>query len=205
MQKLDPFCIACGDMQQCSCCGKQYWSSSNKQGTCHPAIPLPGVDPKELDVESQLSLHLCSWQHIHKNQNVQATQCPSVDGWINRMWSIHTIEYLCVCLHAHTCAQPCLTVIPWTIALQAPLFMGFSRQEYWSGLPFPSPGDLPNCGTEPSSLMSPALAGRFFATSAIWEACIHTTIFKQITSKDLLYRTENSTQYSVITLCRKRI
>ena len=44
----------------------------------------------------------------------------------------------------------------WTIALQAPLSMGFSRQEYWSGLPFPSPGDL----LEPVSLMSPALAGR---------------------------------------------
>ena len=40
---------------------------------------------------------------------------------------------------------------PWTIACQAPLSMGFSRQEYWSGLPFPSPGDLPNPGTEPRS------------------------------------------------------
>ena len=53
----------------------------------------------------------------------------------------------------------------WTVALQAPLFMGFSRQEYWSGLPFPSPGDLPDPGIEASSLMSPALAGRFFTTS----------------------------------------
>ena len=39
----------------------------------------------------------------------------------------------------------------WTVAYQAPLFMGFSRQEYWSGLPFPSPGDLPNLGIEPGS------------------------------------------------------
>ena len=47
-------------------------------------------------------------------------------------------------------AQPCLTLAtPWTIAYQAPLSMGFSRQEYWSGLPFPSPGDLPNPGNEP--------------------------------------------------------
>ena len=45
--------------------------------------------------------------------------------------------------------------------------MGFSRQEYWSGLPCPSPGDLPNLGIEP--LMSPALAGRFFTTSVTWE------------------------------------
>ena len=50
---------------------------------------------------------------------------------------------------------------PWTVARQAPLSMGFSRQEYWSGFPFPSPGDRPNLGIEP---MSPALAGGFFAT-----------------------------------------
>ena len=48
--------------------------------------------------------------------------------------------------------------------------MGFSRQEYWSGLPFPSPGDLLNPGMEPVSLRSPALAGGFFTTSAAWEA-----------------------------------
>ena len=42
-----------------------------------------------------------------------------------------------------------LFATPWTVALQAPLSMGFSRQEYWSGLPFPSPGDLPNPGIEP--------------------------------------------------------
>ena len=53
---------------------------------------------------------------------------------------------------------------------QAPLFMGFSWQEYWNGLPFPSLGGLRNPGIEPMSLMSPALAGRLFTTSAIWEA-----------------------------------
>ena len=58
----------------------------------------------------------------------------------------------------------------WTIARQAPLSMGFSRQEYWSRLPFPPPGDLPDPGIEPVSLMSPALAGGFFTTSATWEA-----------------------------------
>ena len=53
-----------------------------------------------------------------------------------------------------------LFVTPWTAAYQAPPSMGFSRQ-YWSGLPFPPPGDLPHPGIEPASLMSPALAGRF--------------------------------------------
>ena len=60
----------------------------------------------------------------------------------------------------------------WTVVLQGPLSMGFSRQEYWSGLPFPSPGDLPNPGIKPASLMSLALAGRFVSTGATWEAFI---------------------------------
>ena len=51
---------------------------------------------------------------------------------------------------------------PWTVTYQAPPSMGFSRQGYWSGLPFPSPGDLPDPGIEPTSLASPALAGRLF-------------------------------------------
>ena len=53
-----------------------------------------------------------------------------------------------------------------TVAHQAPLSMGFSRQEYWSGLPCPLPGILPDLGIEPPSLMSPTLAGRVFTTSA---------------------------------------
>jgi len=47
--------------------------------------------------------------------------------------------------------------------------MGSSRQEYWSMLPFPPPGDLPDPGIKPTSLMSPALAGRFFTASITWE------------------------------------
>ena len=63
-----------------------------------------------------------------------------------------------------------LFVTLWIVACQAPLSMGFSRQEYWSGLPCPLPGDLPYPGIEPASLMSPALAGRFFTTTTTWEA-----------------------------------
>ena len=58
----------------------------------------------------------------------------------------------------------------WTVALQAPLFMGFSRQECWSGWPCPPPGDLPDPGIEPESLMYPALARGLFTTGATWEA-----------------------------------
>ena len=56
------------------------------------------------------------------------------------------------------------SVIPWTVAGQAPLSMGFSRQEYWIGLPFPTPGDLPDPGIEPISLKSLELTGRSFTT-----------------------------------------
>ena len=58
----------------------------------------------------------------------------------------------------------------WSVACQAPLSTGFSRQEYWSELPSPSPGHLPYRGIESVSLVSPALAGRFFITSATREA-----------------------------------
>ena len=54
------------------------------------------------------------------------------------------------------------TLQPYGLAHQAPLSMGFSRQGYWSGLPCPPPGDLPNPGIELASLMSPELVGRFF-------------------------------------------
>ena len=58
------------------------------------------------------------------------------------------------------------------LARQAPLSMGFSREEYWSGLPFPPPEDLPDPEINPASLMSPTLAGRFYTNSATWEASL---------------------------------
>ena len=54
----------------------------------------------------------------------------------------------------------------WNVARQAPLSMEFSRQKYWSGLPFPLPGDLPNLGIKPMPLASPALAGGFFTVES---------------------------------------
>ena len=77
--------------------------------------------------------------------------------------------YPCVCVLSHfSHVQLCVT--PWTVARQAPLSMGISRQEYWSGQPCPPPGDLPDPGIEPLSLRSPALVGKFPGSSAIWEA-----------------------------------
>ena len=72
-------------------------------------------------------------------------------------------------MHAVDC-QVQLFGTPWAVAPQASLSIGFSRQEYWKGLPCPSPEDLPNPGTEPTSLMSPTLASVFFTTGATWEA-----------------------------------
>ena len=80
-------------------------------------------------------------------------------NWLQPLWRI-------VC----ACVLSCFSHVqffqsPWTVASQAPPSMGFSRQEYWSGLQFPSPGNLPDPGIEPVSVMSPALAGRFLYTN----------------------------------------
>ena len=75
-------------------------------------------------------------------------------------------------------------VTPWTVTCQVPLSMQFSRQEHWSGLPFPLPGDLSNLRIEPTSLMSPTLAGGFFTNCTTWEVlkCIfnHPMMFKRL-------------------------
>ena len=72
---------------------------------------------------------------------------------------------MCV-LNCISCVQLFATL--WMVARQAPLSMGFSRQEFWSRLPCPTPGDLPDSGIEPASLTSPELTGEFFPTSVTW-------------------------------------
>ena len=90
------------------------------------------------------------------------------------MWLIHfTVQQkltqpcrstMCVFVCVQSLSHVWLFVTPWTVARQAPLSMGFPRQEDWSGVPFTTPGDLLNPGIEPESLVPPALAGRFFTT-----------------------------------------
>ena len=77
--------------------------------------------------------------------------------------------YICVCVLSHF-GYVWLFATLWTVVPQAPLSTGFSRQEYWSGVPFPPPGDLPDLGIKSASLKSPALAGGFFTSSTTWEA-----------------------------------
>ena len=76
------------------------------------------------------------------------------------------LSHLCCC-----CAQSCLTLCdPIDCSLPDSFVHEFSRQEYWSGLPFPSSADLPNSGIKPASLPSPVLGGRYFLHCATWEA-----------------------------------
>ena len=71
---------------------------------------------------------------------------------------------VCVCVQWVSCVQ--LFVTPWTVVHQILLFMEFFRQEYWSGVPFPTPGDLADPEIKPTSLPSLALAGRFLTTES---------------------------------------
>ena len=81
--------------------------------------------------------------------------------WVNSKCDLWIVWKLCV-------LSP-TSLVPWTVTHQAPLFTKLSRQEYWSGLPFPPPGDLPNTRIEHMSLVSPALVSGFFTTSTTWE------------------------------------
>ena len=84
------------------------------------------------------------------------------DPWVQGVSELDTVEQLTTQCVLSTLVVSDSLGPPWTVALQAPLFVGFSRQEYWSGLPCPPPGDLSYRGVEPMSLMSPALANGFF-------------------------------------------
>ena len=85
-----------------------------------------------------------------------------VSAYSQPMWS-----GVCCVLSCFSCVQ--FRAMLWTVAGQAALSMGFSRQEHWCGMLGPLPGDLPNPGIEPMSSMSPALAGRLFTTGTTWQ------------------------------------
>ena len=77
-------------------------------------------------------------------------------------WCLHFNSHCYRCMHAQLFSHVPFFVAPWTVACQAHLSMGLSRQEYWSGLQFLPPGNLPDLGIEPTSPVCPALSGRFF-------------------------------------------
>ena len=73
------------------------------------------------------------------------------------------------CVHVCILSYVQLFATPWAVACQAPLTTEFSRQKYWSGFPVPTPGNLPNPGIETTSLVSVALASKFFSTAPLWK------------------------------------
>ena len=100
------------------------------------------------------------------NYRVKVEEVAKAFVWLFSCW-LGCLGHLCML----SCFNPLRFFVTLsTVACQAPLSLGFSRQEYWSRLPCSSPRDLPNPGIKPVSLMSPALAMRFFTTSTTWEA-----------------------------------
>ena len=106
----------------------------------------------------------------HQSQACGEPTAPSSVHCPSSTSSLHGLlcECICVCVLSHF-SRVWLFATLWTITHQAPLSMGFSKHEYWSGLLCSPPGVLPDLGIEPASLMSPALAVVFFTTSTTWE------------------------------------
>ena len=148
--QANPFCL--------------LWPGLGSHSASFLPHPICQVHHKALPRLKETAYTLTSWWGVpvserpHKIRNIAVV---IVENTI-----FHRPTYS-VCMLSHfSQVQPFET--PRTVARQSSLSMGFSRQEYWSGLPFPSPGDLPHPGIEPTSLTSPALAGGFF-TRAAWE------------------------------------
>ena len=128
---------------------QEYWS----------VLPFPSAgDLPDLEIEPMSLLHLLDWQ----------AGFLIIHSWRNG--SLHII-ILTLVLFLCMCAQSCPTLCDLLDCnLPGSSVYGISKQEYWSRLPFPPPGDLPDLGIKPTSLTSPALAGGFFATSATCKA-----------------------------------
>ena len=121
-----------------------------------------------------LVLHVVNLKIINEIFNILIFLVSLQNPLCNLQLSLYTFQvltsHLCLvatmplCSVAQSLSHVWLFATPWIVAFQAPLSMKFSRQKYWSGLPFSPPEDLPDPGIEPTSLASPALAGRFFTT-----------------------------------------
>ena len=144
-----------------------YYSSSKtsyhhwKEGKWIEVLPLHD--------KSEFTLTSVIWENCSKFLSfictTKACHCPHQGGG-----SVVFADLNDVCVRMLSCfSHVLLFETLWTEACQAPLSMGFSKQEYWSGLPCPPPGDLPDLGMEPTSLMSSTMAGEFFTTSTTWE------------------------------------
>ena len=120
---------------------------------CTPRLQVPGDMSLSQTRGSLTARHPCSRTSLQQVRPIHSEK--------TSVYALH------VCLPSRF-SRVRLFATVWTVAFQASLSMGFSIQEYWSGLPCPHPGDLPYPGIEPTSLTSPALASRFFTTGATW-------------------------------------
>ena len=115
------------------------------------------------------------WNALHYSRCEINVRLAPNSSWISPSGPFTTIGNSVVpSKYVRACVVSCYSCVwlfgvLWTVVHQAPLSLGCFRQEYWSGLPCPPPGDLPDSGIESASLMSPALAGVFFPTSTTWE------------------------------------
>ena len=145
--------------------------SNHLNHLCRPLLLLPSIFPSisPAGLQSQIL-----WGLIFPGQGPWVGE-PEV-----KLRPLTLVGEPLQCKHSPVCGPPMRvnvgvcsvvsnSVAPWTVACQTLLSVEFSRQEYWSGFPFPPPEDLPNPGIEPESLASPAWAGGFLTTSAIWE------------------------------------
>ena len=131
---------------------------------------LAGYSPwghKELDLTEETALTHADWikfikilkQHCFLPSQGYLIIWPLMSSWLH-----YWLEGYIIVLYCTTLSYIWLFVTPWTLAHQVLLSIKFSRQVYWSGLPFPTPGDFPNPQIKPLSLLSSSLAGRFFTT-----------------------------------------
>ena len=146
---------------------------------------LPWYNARISTLYTQGMRWLTPWPHLHRSMLLLPSNVIST-LWTykgdNQYIIFDKLWYQVVCMLSRF-SRVWLSAVPWTVAHWALLSMGFSRKGYWSGLPCPSPGDLPDPGLKHESLMSPALAGGFFITSATWESplvpgCWVTTPYK---------------------------
>ena len=140
-----------------------------------------------------------SWWNLHLvtvQRNPLIKRHPCLPKTLNQVVSYYHFQTpfiaacVCACVLSHFSRARLLSIL-WTVVYQAPLSMGFSRQEYWSGLLFPNPGDLPDPGIKPTSLMSPALAGGVLPLAPTGQS-FHTCLFA--------FYSQLSNDFNVVTL-----
>ena len=129
------------------------FSRKNTGVGCHFLLQCMKVKSESEDAQSCLTLS-------------DPMDCSPPGSSVHGIFQARVLEWGAIAFSGSSPVQLFATL--WTVARQAPLSIGFRRQEYWSRLPFPSPGNLPDSGIE---ALSPALAARFFTCRATWEAC----------------------------------